>query len=137
MVRPYKLYTDKEVEAFSYRYVMTDLTLEQLEAKTGISHSTMWICFQRRLANINFDLYEAVMKKLEINRHVGGKSDMHEGRTIITSKQDIETPAIRGLIGKEVKKNMIIWRFRTEDDAIRAGRKFMNIGFEVVRRPIK
>lgn len=137
MVRPYKLYTDKEVEAFSYRYIMTDLTLQQLEDKTGIPHSTMWICFQRRLANINYDLYNAVMKKLEINKHIGGKSNMHEGRTVITSRQSIELPKNFRYAEKEVKKNMIIWRFKTEEDAIKASRKFTNLGFEVVRRPIK
>lgn len=134
MARGYK-WTDSQIVAWADSYVYEDFTLFGLEEFLGIQHSTIWWCFMNRLEDINPDLYDLVVKRIAINNQIGGRRKVN-GKTVITSKQSIELPKSLRYEEKEVKKNMIIWRFRTEDEAIRAAKTFMNRGFEVVRRPV-
>lgn len=36
----------------------------------------------------------------------------------------------------EIKTDNIIWRFKTEDESVKAANFFLKIGFEYVRRPL-
>lgn len=57
---------------------------------------------------------------------------------VITSKEQmpylLAWEKYREIAEIEEKKNYIVWNFKTEDEAIKATRLFMNIGFEYVQR---
>jgi len=57
------------------------------------------------------------------------------GKTVITSREPEKLVNIkeRPICYVEAKDN-IIWKFNTEDEAIRAAKQFMNAGFEYVQR---
>jgi hypothetical protein len=59
------------------------------------------------------------------------------GRTVITSKEPekLVNMSERPICYVESKDN-IIWKFKTEDEAIRAAKQFMNAGFEYVKREV-
>lgn len=67
------LWTDKEVKGWARKYMVKRATLNSLEASIGVAHSTLWWCFTHRLEDIDLDLYDRVMIKLEANRHIGGR----------------------------------------------------------------
>lgn len=60
------------------------------------------------------------------------------GRTIITSKQQgpylYAWEKYRNTARVSVRADNILWEFTSEDEAIRAARLFMNLGFEYVQR---
>lgn len=65
-------WTDKEVCEWALEYVSDrDNTLEKLEKRFGISHSTLWWCFRNRLNNKA--LKDRVFKQLYKNAHKGGR----------------------------------------------------------------
>lgn len=67
-------WTDKEVKRWAKQYTATKkMTLFLLEDQIEVCHSTLWWCFTHRLEDIDFDLYEIVMSKLEFNKHRGGR----------------------------------------------------------------
>ena len=131
-------YSDWEVKEWAKRYIDGDLTLHGLEGRTGIAHSTIWWNFRHRLMDIDYDLYSKTIKRININKRVAGRGGIASmgGKVVITSKQDLELPDSLRYESRAIKKNLIIWNFKTEEDAIRAARLFMNSGFEVVRRPV-
>lgn len=59
-------------------------------------------------------------------------------KKVITSKEQmpymLAWEKYRDVATIEEKKDNIVWNFKSEDEAIRATRLFMNIGFEYVRR---
>lgn len=63
-------WTNKEITKWADKYLVKKATLYTVESKIGISHSTLWWCFQHRLDK-RTSTYKAVMKKLATNR--GGK----------------------------------------------------------------
>jgi hypothetical protein len=132
------MYTDKEIISWARDYVYDDQTLDRLERRTGIPHSTIWWNFHHTLRDLDYDLYDLTMKRIRVNKHSFGRGGVLElgGKVVITSKQDVELPKSLVYQSRAIKKNLIIWRFKTEEDAIRAARLFMSAGFEVVRRPI-
>ena len=68
----YTKWTDKEVREWAYEYVADKRnTLDKLERRLGVSHSTLWWCFQHRLHNKT--LAGRVMKQLYRNAHKGGR----------------------------------------------------------------
>lgn len=126
-------YTSKEIKHWAKNYIRNDFTLDTLESFLDIPHSTLWWSFQHKLKDIDYDLYRITMKKLKINKSLGGRRPV-TGKVVITSKQNIELPKSFVYDSKDVKKDLIIWRFKTENQAIKAAKVFMNKGFEVVRR---
>ena len=67
MARRY-LWKDKEVSAWAKAYIDEECTLAELEKSIGIPHSTMWWCFQHRLAYIDDELYVKVLSQLKYNK---------------------------------------------------------------------
>lgn len=62
---------DDEVIGWARRYTARGyMTLMELEQEIGVSHSTLWWCFQRRLPLLDFNLYEVVMERLRIGTHL-------------------------------------------------------------------
>lgn len=62
---------------------------------------------------------------------------MSSGKVVITSNEDREIPEeIKTYISRDIKNDIIVWKFKTEAEAIRAAREFMNVGFETVQRII-
>ena len=59
---------------------------------------------------------------------------MSKGKIVITSKENRQLPQMRCRV--DVKADVILWTFRTEDEAIRASREFMNLGYTYVQRII-
>lgn len=62
-----------------------------------------------------------------------------KGMTVITSKEPMPyVLAVEELKNvphvRSDKQSMITWKFDTEDDAIKYSNRFMNIGFEYVKR---
>ena len=61
-----------------------------------------------------------------------------KGRTVITSKE--QSPYLMGwekykdVADIDVKETNVLWKFKDEDEAIRAARLFMNLGCEYVQR---
>ena len=59
-------------------------------------------------------------------------------KKVITSKEQmpymLAWEKYRDVVEIEEKKDNIVWNFKSEDEAIRATRLFMNIGFEYVQR---
>jgi len=64
------LWTDRDIKGWAKKYLMKRTTLESLEDKIGVSHSTLWWCFVNRLEYIDVDLYDRVSTKLEDNKHL-------------------------------------------------------------------
>lgn len=65
---------------------------------------------------------------------------MSSGKVVLTSRER-EVPsgffdAFECECYPDVKKNILVWNFKYEDDAIRAARIFMESGFEYVKRVI-
>ena len=60
------------------------------------------------------------------------------GRTVITSKEPSKLALVKvtNVTGYVETKDNIVWKFKTEEDAIKAANDFMNAGFEYVRREI-
>lgn len=68
------------------------------------------------------------------------------GKTVLTSKEPypfseatktVEAEMATGSVGPftmRAGENYVIWKFQSEDDAIRHARLFMNMGFEFVQR---
>lgn len=67
--RRYIRWTDKEVIGWAEEYVNTQITLEGLEAKIDVSHSTLWWNFVHRLPLLDADLHELVMLTFDSNKH--------------------------------------------------------------------
>ena len=73
---------------------------------------------------------------------------MSNGKVVITSSEStifdkakklVDSEYECGVIGKcvvEKDRDLIIWRFKVDDEAIRHARIFMNLGFEYVQRVI-
>lgn len=74
--------SDYEVEMWAITFVALKGTLLQMESLFGVSHSTMWWCFQYRLEGINKELYGQVMDQLKVNVH---RRDRHD-KNIIDSR---------------------------------------------------
>ena len=61
-----------------------------------------------------------------------------KGKTVITSKE--QSPYLMGwekykdVADIDVKDSMVLWKFKDEDEAIRASKLFMNLGCEYVQR---
>jgi hypothetical protein len=61
-----------------------------------------------------------------------------KGRTVISSKE--QTPYLyawekyKDTADIDIKDSMILWKFKDEDEAIRAAKLFMNLGCEYVQR---
>lgn len=61
-----------------------------------------------------------------------------KGKTVITSKE--QSPYLMGwekykdVADIDVKQSMVVWKFKTEDEAYRASQLFMNLGCEYVKR---
>ena len=61
-----------------------------------------------------------------------------KGKTVITSKE--QSPYLMGwekykdIADIDVKDSMVLWKFKDEDEAIKAGNLFMNLGCEYVQR---
>lgn len=57
------------------------------------------------------------------------------GNVVITSKENVKIP--KGIVAQvKVTEDYIIWHFKNEDLAIQASKKFMEAGFEFVRREV-
>ena len=56
------------------------------------------------------------------------------GKTVITSKQNYTLSKDIKPISQYEFKDKIVWKFKTEDEAIRASRAFMENNFEYVQR---
>ena len=55
---------------------------------------------------------------------------------VITSKEDKKIPT--GISARvEVKADVMVWKFATEEKANDAAKKFMEAGFEYVQREVK
>lgn len=55
------------------------------------------------------------------------------GNVVITSKEDLKIP--EGIIAQVVvTQDYLIWSFKTVEMAIEASKKFMEAGFEYVKR---
>lgn len=67
MGKSYKWH-DEEIWRWGVLYVENRVTLNKLEEILSVSHSTLWWCFEHRLADIDKGLYNAVQKKLRANR---------------------------------------------------------------------
>lgn len=63
------LWSDREVKSWARKYLKKRETLLTIEEKIPAPHSTIWRSFQVRLEDIDPDLYEQVMIKLEANKH--------------------------------------------------------------------
>lgn len=61
-------HSDAEVETWAKHYTLSQDSLETMEKKINISHSTLWWCFTHRLPNINPRLFALVNAKLFRNR---------------------------------------------------------------------
>ena len=60
---------DREVKAWAKAYLKgTRENLMGLEEKLGVSHSTLWWCFQNRLYLIDVGLYVRVLERLDYNK---------------------------------------------------------------------
>jgi hypothetical protein len=61
-----------------------------------------------------------------------------KGKTVITSKE--QTPYLyawekyKDEADIYVKETNVVWKYKDEDEAIRAAKLFMNLGFEYVQR---
>lgn len=65
-----KKWLDEDVVEWANIYISSpDMTLERMEKEIGVSHSTTWWCFTRRLRDINISLYNKVMLKIRQNVH--------------------------------------------------------------------
>lgn len=72
--REYTRWSDKAVASWARAYTRRKKeTLLTLEDSLGISHSTLWWCFQNRLGGIDNRLYLIVMEKLDVNKRKGGR----------------------------------------------------------------
>ena len=71
----YYYWADRDVTTWAKAYTKKGETLESLELSLGVSHSTLWWCFQHRLGNINEKLYLKTLKKLDFNRRKGGRKN--------------------------------------------------------------
>lgn len=60
-------WTDKEVLEWATEYVNTKSTIEELEEKLKVSHSTISWNFIHRLPRLDRELYELVMLTMEAN----------------------------------------------------------------------
>lgn len=79
-MRGYTRWTDNDVLVWAYMYLAHEsTTLTSMENSMGISHSTIWVGFRRRLERNDPDLYGKVLEKFEQNKHHGGRR--------VTSKQ--------------------------------------------------
>lgn len=67
MGRSYK-WSDEEIWRWGALYVEGKIALMKLEESLCVSHSTLWWCFEHRLADTDKDLYNAVQNKLRANR---------------------------------------------------------------------
>lgn len=54
---------------------------------------------------------------------------------VITSKEDVKIP-IGISANVDVKTDAIVWKFSTSEKADEAARKFMDAGFEYVKREV-
>ena len=72
--REYTRWSDRDVATWARVYTRRKKeTLLTLEDSLGISHSTLWWCFQNRLGEIDNRLYLIVMEKLDFNKRKGGR----------------------------------------------------------------
>ena len=67
------LWTNTEIKSWARAYLKKNVTLITLESAIDVCHSTLWWCFTHRLEDIDFDLYERVLNKLNVNKHKGGR----------------------------------------------------------------
>lgn len=73
-LRGYNKWSDRDVATWAKAYTRRKKeTLITLEDSLGISHSTLWWCFQNRLGDIDTRLYLIVMEKLDVNKRKGGR----------------------------------------------------------------
>lgn len=61
-----------------------------------------------------------------------------KGCTVITSKDQVPYleawEKYKDTAKIEVKDSMVVWKFKNNEEAAKAGKMFMNLGFEYVRR---
>ena len=81
-------WTDKEVLEWAEEYINTQVTLEELEAKIKVSHSTLWWNFVNRLPRLDMDLYNLVMLTMETNLMHRGPQGPRK-TSVITSKEKL------------------------------------------------
>jgi len=62
-------HSDKDVKFWAEIYTGLGITLEEIEKRYGVSHSTTFRCFVHRLPYIDDTLYMATMKLMNEHRH--------------------------------------------------------------------
>ena len=65
---PVYYWTNRQVLSWARYYVSNVVTLVDMENQLGVSHSTLWWCFQNRLPLLDVQLYSKVIEKLDYNK---------------------------------------------------------------------
>lgn len=68
-------FSDKQVVMWAQLFANSNYTLSDMEECLGVSHSTIWWCFQNRLLYLDITLYWMCLEKLNhhIHNHVHKK----------------------------------------------------------------
>lgn len=68
-------WTDSDIQEWTRIHTSNGyISLITMEQNLGVSHSTLWWCFRRRLPTINKNLYNKVTARLEIGTHKGSRT---------------------------------------------------------------
>ena len=60
-------WSNKQIVSWAKQYRRGKVTLMDMEDALGVSHSSIWWCFQNRLPELDVALYLEVMEQLDYN----------------------------------------------------------------------